>query len=72
MRLVDRIKATCITPNSLVFSPQANYTDWATTIGQGIFSVNFCGVAWSVWRIPTAVNLGFLHRPIYIQDTDTK
>jgi hypothetical protein len=29
--------------NSVAFSPQANYTDLATTTCQQIFSANFCG-----------------------------
>jgi hypothetical protein len=53
--------------NSVAFSPQANYTDRATaTCGRSC--ANFLrieGVAWSVQRIPTAVNLGFLDRNIH-------
>jgi hypothetical protein len=40
-------------------SSQANYTDRATA------ALRVEGVAWSVQRIPTAVNLGFLNRSRY-------
>jgi hypothetical protein len=50
--------------NSVAFSLKANYTNRAV----GEVTANFCGergVAWSAQRIPTASNLGFLHRSRY-------
>jgi hypothetical protein len=46
------------------FSPQANYTDRATTACRPSLCqlLRIEGVAWSAQRIPTAVNIGFLDR----------
>jgi hypothetical protein len=49
--------------DSVAFSPQANYTDWATAICRQILMPTFvdrrvlCG---QCGRTPTAVNLSFL------------
>jgi hypothetical protein len=50
--------------NSVAFSPQANYTDRATAACRRSWCqlLRIEDVAWSVQRIPTAVNLGFLDR----------
>jgi hypothetical protein len=44
------------------FSPQANYTHWATAACRWSYSqlLRIDGVVWSAQRIPTAVNLDFL------------
>jgi hypothetical protein len=46
-------------------SPQANYTDRATADCRQRQLLRVEGVAWSVQRIPTAVNLGFIDRSLY-------
>jgi hypothetical protein len=55
--------------NSVAFSPQANYTDWATAACWWMLNANFCeykSVALSALRFSTAVNLGFLDRSCYV------
>jgi hypothetical protein len=51
----------------VAFSPQANYTDRRPPLA-GEFSAKFCGenvVPWSLRRVPTAINVGFLDRSRY-------
>jgi hypothetical protein len=50
------------TYNSVVCSPQANYTDRATSACRRSYCqlLRIEGVTWSAQRIPSAVNLGFL------------
>jgi hypothetical protein len=52
----------------MVFTPQMNYTDRATAACHRSYCqfLRVEGVAWSAQQIPTAVNLGFLDRMIYI------
>jgi hypothetical protein len=57
----------CFT-NSVAFSPQANYTDWATATDQRILVPNFVDrgmLRGQCDGIPTAVNLSFLDRSRY-------
>jgi hypothetical protein len=54
--------------NSVAFSPQANYTDWATDIGLQILVLTFAdrGVSHGQrGRTPTIVNLSFVDRSHY-------
>jgi hypothetical protein len=55
--------------NSVAFSSQANYTDWATATGRRILMPTFMDRGVSRGQrsgTPTAVNLSFLDRTIVI------
>jgi hypothetical protein len=57
------LKHSYIKTNSVAFSPQGNYTDWATATGRRIFVPKFVDRAVSRGQrgeTPTAVNLSFL------------
>jgi hypothetical protein len=66
MNIWNRIKSMeCLDYISVAFSPQANYTDWATATFRRNLVPTFVDRGVSRGGFPTAVNLSFLDRSRY-------